>query len=367
MEQDSHFLRTCAQQRGVVIRTVGCADMWNDTPPFCTIIQSPTTRGRLTPAACRFVAAALGSYPPAHSDSPGNRRGNTAMTINRSFVSGMIVGGALFGAGMISTAKSDPQGQDAGEPAVHEQTITAGRVNLVDENGTVVMALGANDRGGSLSIRDDFGRTIVIAGATADGGAIMVNESRSGSSGASLRATARGGECSIFAKDKPAVTLGTDGQRGWITIEDTAGKGLCNIGVSEQGDGRFLAESRGGTMSVSIGGDATGGGLIETFTAAGPRLVTLGATTAGHGRIDTFSPSGRPLITMTASEAHEAQLYLFDSEGHRMSALAASDIGPAFVLFNAFDEPVVTLGSTEDGKGEINVLDREKNGRRIAP
>ena len=289
--------------------------------------------------------------------------------INRSFMSGMLVGGALFGGGMVATTATQSQDEQATETAPHERVITAGRIDLVDENGTVVLALGANDRGGSVSVRDDFGRTVLIAGATDTGGAMVTYGSGDGKAAASVAATPTGGSIQIFEPTTGDVValMKAAAMSGSMRVGRAGEPGSCELGLSDQGDGQFIATNHEGHTAISLAGDATGGGLIETFAAAGSPQVTLGATTAGHGRIDTFSPNGQPLIALAASEDNHGQLYVFNQDGKRMGAIATNEFGPTFVLFNLFDEPVVTLGSGETGSGEINVLDREKNGRRITP
>ena len=51
--------------------------------------------------------------------------------IDRSFVSGMLVGGALFGGGLMVSSATQPQDQQAAAPAAHEQVLTAGRIDVL--------------------------------------------------------------------------------------------------------------------------------------------------------------------------------------------------------------------------------------------
>src|SRR5688572_17568270 len=111
------------------------------------------------------------------------------------FIIGMLAGAAILGGGMLLAGAARHGTEAAAAP---NPTIRTSQIEIVDELGTVVMVLGVNKDGGSLSVRDRLGKTLVLAGASEHGGALVVTNTRAAHPAFIAQATADGGAFNVI-------------------------------------------------------------------------------------------------------------------------------------------------------------------------
>src|SRR5262245_43305822 len=116
------------------------------------------------------------------------------MTTTTAFLTGMITGGSLLSIGLLlgGARQSLPQQAPASD------VVQAKRIEIVDEVGTVVLAIGSNNDGGSLSVRDRFGKTLVLASASEHGGALAVTSAKLSQPILIARAVESGGSLEVM-------------------------------------------------------------------------------------------------------------------------------------------------------------------------
>lgn len=286
------------------------------------------------------------------------------------FVHGMIVGAALLAVGwLLSGAQRVVPANDPPSDRRPAQFIQAGRIEIVDQAGTVLLALAADEAGGTVSIRDRLGRTAFKAFVDDAGGAVQIRDPQRNVPAASLQTVGSGAELSLLDADgRCAVRAASHGDMPRITIAGKRGNDAVVLDRTSQDCGRLRTLRPDGTTIVELNHDAALGGLIETYAPDNHRMVAVTSTVSGHGRLDTFGPTGdSPLVSLTATGDNEGQIYTFNEAGQILAAIASRPVGPTLRLFNQFGEPVVTLQCTEDGSGEVGVLNRDGAGRFIAP
>lgn len=253
-----------------------------------------------------------------------------------TFLLGMVTGTALLMTGLVL-------GGIASSPAVQEiqQTIRARQIEIVDELGTTVLALGANRDGGSISVRDNFGRTLLLMSAAESGGTIAVKSADRLQTVATMQARKTGGAIGIRAVD---------------------GESSATLDISDDQLPQFALAGSDDQPRVLAGATAAGNGYLETRSPAGERLVALSATVGNHGQISTHAPGGGKLVNLTATANDEGQLYTYNDAGLPLVALATQPNGPTVRIFNMLGEPIITLDAVEGGDGEIGVFNRDGAG-----
>jgi len=293
------------------------------------------------------------------------------MSFNSDFVRGLIAGIAVFAAGWFCSGATQlvvPANPSDGEPSTR-QLLRAQRIEIVDEAGSVLLALGTNERGGSLSIRDRIGRTAVLANVNERGGSMLVRDVESDQPAVHSRATRSGGDHAVFNQQGRAVTRASvNDDAGAFALSASTGKTAVELDVSDAQCGRMRTARPDGSTAVTIAHDSAVGGQIETLSADGRPLVTLSSTVGAHGRIDTFGPdTDQPLVSLTATAEHDGQIYTYNSDGRMLIAVASRPAGPTLRIYNTQGDPIVVLQATEDNDGEIGVISSDGSGRFVTP
>lgn len=145
-----------------------------------------------------------------------------------------------------------------------------------------------------LEIVDDQGQVLVMLGSLSGGGVLTVSHPAGAS--ARLHAQERAGEFAFFNQQQTSINLsaGLDG-RGTIETFDAAGNRLIGLTSDDQGGVILVRNSAGKVMtSLSAGDDA---GRLKTMNAAGTELVTIGTTRSGAGLLAAFDQEGRRMAT----------------------------------------------------------------------
>lgn len=227
------------------------------------------------------------------------------------FVLGLLAGGLMMFVGVCLGGAGSRQD----EPP---QELRARSIEIVDELGTVRLALGLNRHGGSVSVRDAFGRTMLLLSVSEHGGMLVANEVRGGTPTLIAGASASG----------PQVMLQHDEHSPLVRLSGAAGAGV-----------------------------------IETL-ADGQTQARIDASSARQGRVTTYGPNGSELVSLTASAENEGQIYTL-SGGEPLIALASGAHGPALRLFNRSGASIISLDADPSGSGEIGVWHEDGTGTTI--
>src|SRR5690606_31500178 len=148
--------------------------------------------------------------------------------LKSDFLLGMIVGSGLLAAGMLlggasatrSSNNSDTAAMAAGDSAPSD-LVRARRIEIVDEVGTVLLALGTNKDGGSVSVRDRLGKTTLLASATEHGGTLLLTNTRTGRPAFVVSATSEGGRSTLFSENgHAAMDIRTTADATTLTVAD---------------------------------------------------------------------------------------------------------------------------------------------------
>lgn len=293
------------------------------------------------------------------------------MNVNSDFVRGLIAGVVVFAAGWFFSGAAQrvvPRNPVDGADSTR-RLVRAERIEIVDEAGTVLLALNGNDSGGAVSIRDRLGRTAMLADVRDGGGSMLLRHAERDQPAVHARATDAGGDLSLFnSSGRSVVRASVADDAGRFALAAPSGQTAVNLDVTDERCGRVRTTRRDGSTAVSIAHDAALGGLIETYSTNQHRLVGLSSTVGAHGRVDTYGPENdQPLVSLTATAEHDGQIYTYNADGRMLIAIASRPAGPTLRVFNAQGEPIVVLQSTEDNAGEIGVLDEEGGGRFVTP
>jgi hypothetical protein len=248
------------------------------------------------------------------------------------------------------------------------QVIQATQLQIVDELGTVVMVIGSNKDGGTISLRDRLGKTAMLLGAAEHGGAMIIRSSATSQPAFIAQADAQGGLTKIFDQQGTlAAETAVKANGTQLHLNDANGRHAISLSANAEEGGAISAHATTGEIATRLFSNIEGEGVIETYRPDGAALVSLSSTEGGHGRVTTFAGLNKPLVTLTATANHEGQMYLSEASGRTLIALASSPAGPTLRLFNRFGEPAITLDSTEEGKGAVGVWNRDGTGRTVSP
>lgn len=295
--------------------------------------------------------------------------------LKSDFLLGMIVGSGLLAAGMLlggasatrgSNSNSDTAAMAAGDSAPSD-LVRARRIEIVDEVGTVLLALGTNKDGGSVSVRDRFGKTTLLASATEHGGTLLLTETRTGRPAFLVSATSEGGRSTLFSENgHAAMDIRTTADVTTLAVADPQNRPGLVIKAGSDG-GSLAAYSEAGAVYARLFADISSGGVIETYEANGEPLVSISSTVGGHGQISTFASPGKPMVSLTATANHEGHIYTYNLQGQPLVAIASNPLGPTLRVFNSDGEAAVTLESNENGHGTVGVWRRDGTGRALTP
>jgi len=261
------------------------------------------------------------------------------------FVSGMCAGAFILATGLAIGGGDAKQGPHAQAHPDVSDVIRTQRLEIVDDLGTVRLALGHNESGGAVSIRDGMGRTMMLLGVATGGGVLVIHEADQRSACVRIAAAPDGGE----------VAVGRGGHFTGHFAADRSGAGSLILRDAERRE------------TVAIGTAAGRFGQIETFDAhSGNAMTVLTATRDGQGQLRTNGPDGMPRAVLTASERREGQLYTFADEGRPLIAIATGEVGPAVRLFNMHRDAAIAMELDEKDGGRVIVYDRDGIGRGLS-
>jgi hypothetical protein len=281
-------------------------------------------------------------------------------------ITGMTIGAALLGAGMLLGGFS----RSPVLPQAAADIVRARQVDIVDELGTVVLSIGSDERGGTIQVRDRFGKTLVQAGAGARGGEFTLSTTE-GRAAASMAAGNAGGGATFFGENGAAeIELGVIPAGPRLALSDGGGHPVAEIRARTETGGVISAFNAKGEVASRLFTDAAGCGVVETYRPRATPLVSIGSTVGGHGQITTYAGNDKPLVSISASAENQGQVFTYSDAGIPLIALAgrpAPDNCASLRIFNRHGEAVITVEPDEDDLGEIGVWRRDGTGRVISP
>jgi hypothetical protein len=218
----------------------------------------------------------------------------------------------------------------ADQPAMPSsaEVIRAGRLEIVDAAGQVVLSLDTSEAGGRLRILDRRGTAVLSAACEHTGGS-------------------PGGTLTTYnARQEQLVRLDANkiGQ-GRVTTFGARGHELVNLTSGSMG-GMVSTLGEHGRELVRLGSVA-GEGTIRTFNAEGQILVNLGVTSGGQGAVATYDGHGLPLVQLGAT-ARDGRAAISLEDG-----------------LNA--RPAVQIFIGDRGEGKLIALGADGEGRGLTP
>lgn len=179
-----------------------------------------------------------------------------------------------------------------------EGVISAHRIELVNEQGTVIAALESKGGEGTFWVGDKSGSPTVV----------------------------------IMSETLPSGSVGT------VTTTNKTGRPVVRLGIDSDGDGMVSAHDRNGRSKASIGTATNSCGSVAVYgQTEDPTLLLLGAESEGGGR-----------------------LLIANKDGQRSVTLASLDGAGALIMNRADGSPYVAIGSVSD-EAAIELLRREKS------
>jgi hypothetical protein len=276
-------------------------------------------------------------------------------------------------AGMITTPQGKGRvavwsaaGKGAEKPvSLDEAPDGSGWLTVSDKQSNPIAVLNADQSGRGVVQVSDKGRTFASLSRNDTGAGQLLLNQPDGSLGleavgASQRGGyAAGGVVAAFGADgNPVAGLGTGSNgKGQVTIQDE-GRVAASLGVGENATGELSLFNKQGQDSFrASGGDADGQGTMELSNGSGGLNVALGFGESGEGSIMVLH-EGLTTAELKSDTTGIGSLELRDASGEvRLAAHAGSAEFPggAVYAFNKDGKPVVSLGSSADGRGEVTV------------
>lgn len=276
-------------------------------------------------------------------------------------------------AGMITTPQGKGRvavwsaaGKGAEKPvSLDEAPDGSGWLTVSDKQSNPIAVLNADQSGRGVVQVSDKGRTFASLSRNDTGAGQLLLNQPDGSLGleavgASQRGGyAAGGVIAAFGAGGNVVAgfgTGANG-KGVVTIQDE-GRVAASLGVGENATGELsLYNKQGQDSLVASGGGAEGEGSLILANGSGIPNVFLGMTDSGEGTLNLMH-NGSTAAELKSDATGIGSLELRDANGEiRLSANAgtAEVPGGAVYAFNKDGKPVVSLGSSADGKGEVTV------------
>lgn len=277
-------------------------------------------------------------------------------------LSGDAKGGALVVRDLagVSVATLGASGDGKGELQIlgKEQAVAlltvseagAGSLTLTDAGGGKgVVALGGasgsdsqSGGGGSVLVHDNGGQEAALLGTTPDGKGIV----------AILQQTR-------LVAQLTAAEAGT----GVLALLNEDGASVLQASVNDSGAGELTLGTAAGNPGVTLwGAGSESAGALVTFNESGDIAATVGSE-KGKGEIAVVQQD-RSVATLAVNEAGAGELTLMNAQGEMgLQAWGNGQEAPggALVVLNKSGDPVATVGSTVEGRGEITVADKNQD------
>lgn len=281
--------------------------------------------------------------------------------------------------------------------------VQTNRLEILDNNGQLVLAAEGGQHGGQLDLWTSQGRNVLRLGTNEHGGDFVI-WNVGGSTVASTYATQTGSDFLMWQADETiALTTQATGDGGRFDLHGGDGAAYCNVAArdgiaalllraregsagvrlqtapqaasvalyGESGEPYLLsrAMSHGGELFVSnakgqriVSASAhreSGSGMLNIADAEGGARFTLAGETAG-ARAEWMDGEGRPLLRLGASADTRGSIALLDEEGRTIGALSATETGEGRLrLLNKDGHMIFAVESVDDSGGRVHVMNAE--------
>jgi hypothetical protein len=266
------------------------------------------------------------------------------------------------------------------------QVLQARRIEVVDEQGHVVVAAAASEAGGQIDVWNADHINVARLWVNAHGGDLAI-WNRAGQNVFGAFAGADGGEVGIWdAKGSPALRGHARPDGGVFTVHNAAGTAVVTAGNDKQGAGAIkVSDARGlprftaavdqaGGQTRLLGGDGKplvvsgaagtgGGGFVEIFNGQGARVCTTAAGGAGGGRLDLADAAGTVILTADAAN-DAAALAVTSDTGDPVFAISKRSQGGLMSLMNGAGQTVCIAGAADEGMGGALAI-KNGSGRQV--
>ncbi|MBT8487046.1 MAG: hypothetical protein HKO59_09890 [Phycisphaerales bacterium] len=257
-----------------------------------------------------------------------------------------LVGTVLTGAAGLAMAAA---------PAARD-ILQAQRVEIVDADGNLVLALAADDAGGRLDVWTKDGANVLRAASNARGGDLNL-WGASGTTLFSAFAGETGGEVGLWDTDgRRSLRAASSGGAGRLELSG-AGVGQVTLGASPTG-GRLQLDTPEGTPIIDAGARPDRPGFAA-YNAGGRAIFAVEPDALVGATVTVADGAGDARITM-GSDTRGGSLSFLNERGQTALAAGVADpIGHGFVdLRNADGTRVFTATSNPDGCGRLDLAER---------
>jgi hypothetical protein len=248
-----------------------------------------------------------------------------------------------------------------------------GRLDLWSVKGRNVLRLAANDRGGDFNLWNSAGHTVAAMFTGEAGGAIgLWNDA--GTRQAAIGSSAEGGRLEMLnSEGNPFARFVADGVGGGrfdlmnadqrrIFTAEAGGKVGAALTLAD-GAGRrrvqMTSDPKSGAISfyndddvaVASTGVATpgGGGYLDLANAGGAQIFSTSPGEDGVGELAMGNQRGRPMFTIDMQPDVGATMALFNAKGLRSFVVGSRLEGALLNLYNGREVPIFAAGYATDG------------------
>lgn len=252
--------------------------------------------------------------------------------------------------------------------------------DLWNNAGEQMMRISGNDHGGDIALFNTNQNNVAGLYATATGGEMAV-WNQDGGLGVKATGEARGGSLSVHAGKQQLCAIHAADQGGQIDLYNSAGAQVARTGVNTHGG--EMALWRSDNTPAFDAGAANTGGAANIYNGQGKRVTRLDSDDEGNGRQIIHQSNELPVITFTGKFAPSAiavsnerrqtvaslgnnnlggVLNINNAGGETMADYTVGDAGGAMRILNSQMMTVLSAGVDASSAGSINVM----NNRGIA-
>jgi hypothetical protein len=241
--------------------------------------------------------------------------------------------------------------------------LQAQRVEIVDAEGNVMVAMHAEAAGGQIDIWNGANRNVLRASCNANGGDLAIWNTE-GRSVAGSYATATGGETALWSSQgELAFRAATGADTSSLELR-VPGTQSAYMATASSSGGAFRATSPGGSTLVSGGmADGAAGGILSVYATDGTRSFAAAAEEDGCGRLDVYNNADNPVFTVDGQRDLGCVMALSNNVGSRLFMLGTRATGGLLNAMNDRGEVLAMFGVAEDGGGAMTL--RNSSGMEI--
>ncbi len=273
----------------------------------------------------------------------------------------LLVGvGGLAMVGMATMAATLPRNADV---------LQATRLEIVDQNGSLMAAVGSDQNGGRVDLWNASGGNVLRAAVNGHGGDIALWNNL-GATALGAYTTESGATLGLWnGQDQRAITLTSSDttasistKMGGHSAELAASDHLAMTSIANPGGARAMLGASGALNSVDMTLQGPGGTTVTMSAAHDQGSISLGPSRLspaaalisenGTARFETRHENGQ-LTTMIGHEADGGILTLNHTDGQHLTGMATAEGGQLQLGTNQNPAAVALLGSPNGGRLDL--------------